>query len=340
MTDASLSDAGLSGAGDPDPGRRDLTSSGSGTFADTLSERVPPWAAAAIVAALFVILFHPIIAVRWIFYTEQPRYSHCMLLPLVSGLYIWERWDDVRKIPRSISVAGLALMAFGVLAFMIGRPRAVNVLQHGGMLLTLFGLVWGLLGWKFFRAMSFPLGYLLLTQPLPKTWDDRITLPLQGFATRIAENAFDAFGWIVVRQGNVIQLPGLKLLVEDACSGVHSLYALVALGTAWVFLVERPVWMRFVVIAATLPVAVAANSLRVIVTGILAHKVDPSYAEGASHETAGLIVFAIGVSLLLFIDWCLKPDEVPEMLGRPAQEAAPEATQAAADSSQPPGASG
>jgi hypothetical protein len=36
--------------------------------------------------------------------------------------------------------------------------------------------------------------------------------------------------------------------------------------------------------------------------------VDPKYATGLSHETAGMIVFAIGVVMLLFLDWCLRPD--------------------------------
>ena len=78
------------------------------------------------------------------------------------------------------------------------------------------------------------MGYLVLTMPLPKTWDDRVTGPLQSFATTISEAVFEALGWVVVRQGNVLQLPGLKLLVEDACSGIHSLYALIALAAVLV----------------------------------------------------------------------------------------------------------
>jgi len=161
------------------------------------------------------------------------------------------------------------------------------------------------------RALAFPLLYLLLTIPLPKTWDDALTQPLQTFASVVAEGAFDAFGWAVVRQGNVLQLPGLKLLVEEQCSGAHSLYALVALSFAWVAFVARPVWLRVVLVAAAVPVAMLANAIRVTGTGVLAYKVDPSYATGVSHQTAGIIVFAIGLGLFLLVDWCLRPDEAP-----------------------------
>jgi len=54
-----------------------------------------------------------------------------------------------------------------------------------------------------------------------------------------------------------------------------------------------------------------ANAIRVTGTGVLAYRVDPSYATGASHQLGGMIVFAIGLGLFLLVDWCLRPDAVP-----------------------------
>ena len=258
---------------------------------------------------LFLALFWPILAVRFHFYLEKPRYSHCVLLPVVSALWIFDRWDSLRTVPRSVSWRGLVCLVGGVMLYVYGRLVSVNLLQHAAMLVALVGLVATLLGGRVLRALTFPIAYLSLMIPLPPAWDDRITVPLQTFATRIAESFFEALGWIVVREGNVLQLPRLKLLVEEGCSGVHSLYALVALAVAWVFFVERPVWLRVVLVVAAVPIAVIANSIRVSATGVLAYKVDPSYAQGVSHQTAGVLVFAIGVLLLLGLDWCLRPDE-------------------------------
>jgi exosortase len=260
-------------------------------------------------AALFVWLFLPILSLRWRFYEEQPRYSHCPLLPLVALAWVYDRWDALRAVPRAASRTGLVAAALAVAAYLYGRVVSNNLLQHVAMLGTVASVVWALAGARLLRALAFPLGYLLLTIPLPKTWDEELTQPLQRVASVIAESTFDALGWVVVRQGNVLQLPGLKLLVEDACSGVHSLYALVALGIAWVAFVPRPAWLRVVLVAATFPVALVANALRVIFTGVLAYKVDPKYAEGTSHAAAGMIVFATGLGLFVLVDWCLKPDE-------------------------------
>jgi len=283
---------------------------------DTSAPAVPTDSAAAarrarLVAiaagAAFLALFWPILAVRFHFYFETPRYSHCMLLPVVSAVWIWDRWATLRVVPRMASGRGVACLASGVLLFVYGRLVANNMVQHVAMLVALVGLVWALCGGALVRALAFPLGYLALMIPW-KPWDEKLTLPLQGLATRIAQSFFEALGWVVVREGNVLQLPRLKLLVEEGCSGIHSLFALVALATAWVFFVERPTWLRATLIASAVPIAVVANAVRVSATGVLAYKVNPDYAQGVSHETAGMIVFAIGVAMMLCVDWCLKPD--------------------------------
>lgn len=281
-----------------------------GDEAPPAARRVPPLGIAA-AAVLLVVLFHPILAVRWHFYLEQSRYSHCLLLPVVSAVWVWERWDALRAVPRAPAAGPLVAALVSVLAFLYGRFQSMNLLQHVAFLGAVAGTIGAFWGTALLRRLAFPLGYLLLTIPLPKTWDDAITLPLQSVATGAAETVFDALGWIVVRQGNVLHLPGLKLLVEDACSGIHSLYALFALGVAFVAFVDRPAWLRGTLVASTVPIAVTANALRVIVTGILAYRVDPSYAQGLSHETTGMIVFGTGLVLLLLLDWCLRPDAKP-----------------------------
>lgn len=260
---------------------------------------------------LICLVFQEILARRIHFYLENPRYSHCVLVPAVAGIWLYDRWDRLSLLPRAPSAGGLVLAAAGVGLHLYGLLQNFNMIQHAALLVTLCGTAAALWGFRVLRASSFAIVYMLFTVPLPKTWDDRITLPLQNMATAASEAVFDAAGWVVVRQGNVLQLPGLKLLVEDACSGVHSLYALVALGFAWTGFMPRPWWLRITLVLATVPISVAANAIRVIVTGWLAYKVDPAYAQGVSHETTGMIVFGIGLVLFLFVDWCLKPDLPP-----------------------------
>lgn len=302
-------EAGLSGS--------DSDSIGAGTVASAVGGGRGLFVIAVVTAALFVVLFQPILWLRASQYSADPRYSHCFLVPVVSALWIYDRWDSLCALRSRPSRLGGAVLVAGVALFVYSRLLHTNIGQHAGLLLTLGGLVWGVFGGRVTRACAFPLGYLLLTVPLPRVWDDWLTQPLQRFATIVAEGAFDAMGWVVVRQGNVLQLPRLKLLVEEQCSGAHSLYALGALGLAWVAFVPRPAWLRVVLVVSTVPVAMLANAVRVTGTGVLAYRVDPAYATGVSHQTAGMIVFGIGLGLFLLVDWCLRPDAP-----RPAQDAA------------------
>ena len=116
----------------------------------------------------------------------------------------------------------------------------------------------------------------------------------------------DLLGIPVFRQGNVIEVPGMKLLVEEACSGIHSLYSLAALGTAFVFVFERRWWEKVVLVAATVPIAIFANVFRVSVTGVLATSVSTELAKGFFHEFSGILIFLMGLALFLLLAWLLR----------------------------------
>ena len=86
-------------------------------------------------------------------------------------------------------------------------------------------------GWRLLRAMSFPLAFLLFAIPIPVLIYNEIVFPLQfmasSFATRILEmlNLFP-----IMREGNVLIMPGMRLEVVEACSGIRSLMSLLASG--------------------------------------------------------------------------------------------------------------
>jgi exosortase/archaeosortase family protein len=56
--------------------------------------------------------------------------------------------------------------------------------------------------------------------------------------------------------------------------------------------------MRWVLLAATIPIAIGANGVRVAVTGLLS-EVNTKLAQGAYHETEGYIVFLVAMVALL-----------------------------------------
>ena len=257
--------------------------------------------------ALFILLFLPqivyLVTVVW----EEDRHSHGFLIPVVSLGFLYLNREEIFGVKRSPSNGGMVLVSLGILFWVYAQGVRFNALAHLSMLLVIAGMVAFSAGWRFLRAVSFPVFYLVFAFPMPKRLDDLyIAQPLQRVSSIISERVIELCGIPAFRQGNVIDVPGLQLLVEEACSGLHSVYSLAALGTAFVFLTERRIWERVVLILSTVPIAVAANVIRVSLTGVLATAVSPMVAEGFFHEVSGILVFLLGLGMLLLWAWILR----------------------------------
>jgi exosortase len=280
--------------------------------------RSPAAVRGGILAALYLVLFLPQLdyLVRGVW--PEVKYSHGYLIPLVSLWFLFQNQEELSGVPRRPSALGLLPILLGILLWLFAQINSFNALAHLSMLLVLVGMVLYATGSRFLYAVAFPIGYLIFAFPIPKRLDDLyVVLPLQRFAAAVSERIIHALGIPVIREGNVIEVPNVQLFVEEACSGLHSLYSLIALGTAFVFLTDRRPFERVLIIVATVPIAIAANVFRVTLTGVLAAKVSPDLARGAIHEYSGLVVFLLGlVMLVLFAAglrwWFPLPEEDEE----------------------------
>ena len=253
-----------------------------------------------VLGALFLTVFSPrilhLVRHTW----QEDKYSHGYLIPVVSLAWLWVFRDRIAAAPRRPSNVGVLLVCLGLFGWVVAQGRNFNAVAHVSMMLVLVGMVVFSRGWGFFRVVAFPVLYLAFAFPVPKRLDDVYIGPaLQRLASATAAKIIHFMGIPVHRQGNVIDVPGIRLLVEEACSGIHSLYTLAALSTAFVFFTERRTWERVVLIVSTIPIAVAANVFRVTVTGLLAWGVSVDLAEGFFHELGGVVVFLTGLALLL-----------------------------------------
>ncbi len=260
-----------------------------------------------VLAVLYLVLFLPqivyLVSVVW----PEVKYSHGYLIPLVSLWYIIQNREELLRVDRRPSLLGLFPLVLGLLFWLFAQIQSFNALAHLSMLMVLVGMVLYAAGRRFLWAMAFPILYLIFAFPVPKRLDDLyVVLPLQRFAATVSTKIIHLVGIPVIREGNVIEIPNVQLFVEEACSGLHSLYSLIALGTAFVFMTERRNWEKVVLIVSTVPIAIAANVTRVTLTGILAAKVSPDFAKGNLHEYSGLLVFMLGLSMLILLAAALR----------------------------------
>jgi len=256
------------------------------------------WLAVAPLLALFLwtywLIIPGLIAQWW----NDPDYSHGLLIPFISLGFVWFRRHQLVSIERRPGYSGLMIMTTALMMYVAGSVGADLFLQRISLILMLSGILVFVAGWSMFKALLFPLGYLLLAVPLPGIIFNSIAFPLQLLAARIATDTMQILSVPVLREGNIMHLASVSLDVEEACSGIRSLFSLLAIGVLYAQLTTKKLTPRLVMALAVIPIAIAANVFRVTTTGLLAHYLSVETAMGFFHQLGGFAVFA--VALLLF----------------------------------------
>jgi exosortase len=232
---------------------------------------------------------------------QDPNFSHGFFVPLFSAFVIWQEWPRLQQLPLRPSWAGLWFLGFGLSLLILGQLGAEIFLSRFSLLIVLTGLTILFCGWIFFRAILFPLAFLVMMIPIPAIVFNQITFPLQILASKVASTILPWLGVPLLREGNVILLPAMSLEVADACSGIRSLMSLATLAVIYGYLMDRRISVRILLALAALPIAVVANSLRVVVTGLLVQYWDPDKAQGFFHEFQGWLMFVASLGMLYLL---------------------------------------
>ena len=209
----------------------------------------------------------------------------------------------VPALPRP--AAGLALLAAAVLLRCVSGLAAELFTMRLSLLLAAAALLVYTRGWGQVRAWWLPLGLLLLCIPLPAVVLSSLALPLQFRASAIGAWLLRARNVPVVLSGNVIHLPGRSLFVTEACSGLRSLSALLAIALLVAGLWLRTIPGRAVLLLLAIPVAVLLNAVRVFLTGFLVVFLDPRLGDGFMHLTEGWLIYLCALAILGGVAWVI-----------------------------------
>ena len=258
------------------------------------------WWQGAALLALVGFLYAPTLVRLVQQWWSDPNFSHGLFVPAFAGYVIWQNGPRLAAIRPAPSMWGLAVILFSLCTLILGVFGAELFLSRISLLMLATGMVLFFLGWEFLRAVLFPLLFLVLMIPLPAIIFTQITFPLQILASKLSASALPFFGVPVFREGNVINLPAMPLEVAEACSGIRSLLSLMTLAIMYGYLLEKRVAIRVALALASVPIAVAANGLRIVGTGLLVQYWDPEKAEGFFHAFSGWLIFVVSL-LMLFV---------------------------------------
>ena len=254
-----------------------------------------------IIGGLLAALYYRIAIKLVIDWYNIPDYSHGFLVPLFSLFLLWDKRKQIAATPVRPTWAGLPLVVFGLITLIFGVYGVDLFTSRISFVFLLAGLVWTFFGTQILREVIFPIAVLLLAIPFPAIIFNQITFPLQLLASRLASMILPLLGVPVLQEGNVIELPVMKLEVAEACSGIRSLMSLFTLAVFYGYFLERGTKRRVILALASIPIAVAANVARIVGTGLCVQYWDPAKALGFFHEFSGWVMFVISLICLYLI---------------------------------------
>ena len=230
--------------------------------------------------------------------------AHGPIVLVVALWLLWQRRGQLLQLPaKPAPLAGSLALLCGCLLYAIGRSQDILIFEVGSQIPVLAGLLLLEWGWRAVRLCAFPLFFLIFMVPLPGAFVDAATASLKQHVSIIAESLLYGAGYPIARSGVTLTIGQYQLLVADACSGLHSMFSLSAMGLLYFYLIRHSSIARnLILIAAILPMAFAANIVRVMALVLITYHFGNDAAQGFVHSFAGILLFIVALLGLMALD--------------------------------------
>jgi exosortase B len=232
--------------------------------------------------------------------------------PIVVATGLWlilRRADDIRALmspgSAAVTIAGLAI---AVPAYVFGRAFDFISIEVSALLLAFLCVAHAYFGMKVVRMMWFPIFYLAFIIPIPGWILDTVTQPLKTFVSTVVTSGLAELGYPIARVGVTLYVAGYQLLVEDACAGLNSLVSLSAIGLFYIYMLRGSNWRySMFMLLLVVPIAIAANCVRVAALVLITYHFGDAMAQGYLHNFAGMVTFTSALLFIFLVDKLLTP---------------------------------
>ncbi|MDL1968391.1 MAG: exosortase/archaeosortase family protein [Deltaproteobacteria bacterium] len=246
----------------------------------------------------FALIYTPIMLEMGLEWYSDPNYSHGFLIPVISGYFLWVHRKALKSLRTDPIWFGYVVIIIGLALYIVGAMGDEMFTRRASLLLVLAGIVLVLGGKEWFAGVRFPLFYLAFMIPLPYFLYNEMAVPLKLFAAKIATAILHLFSYPILREGNILYLGDVTFEVADACSGMRSILSIIALAVAMAWMFHKALWEKLTLVFASVPIAIAVNVIRIVITGMLSYWYGSEVAEGFFHEFAGLLIFGAALIML------------------------------------------
>ena len=230
--------------------------------------------------------------------------------PIILAVLVWLFWGmrhEIAALPTaSMPSLGWPVFALGLFFYFVGRVFGIAILELGSQPFVVVGTLLLLKGTPALRLAWFPVVYFVFMVPLPSVLVDAITGSLKGLIANIVETILYAVGYPIARSGVILSIGPYQLQVADACSGLHSMFSLSALGTLFMYMMGRkPKPHMAIMLAAILPIAFVANIVRVITLVLVTYYLGDEAGQGFLHGAAGMVLMLVALVFFFLLDRAL-----------------------------------
>jgi len=230
--------------------------------------------------------------------------------PIILAVILWLVWIRrtalITSSMRPATVSGFTVLVFGLLLYVLGRSQEIALFEIAALAPILAGIALAMRGWSALRAFWFPILFVAFMLPLPGLFVDSLTGPLKQQVSAISEQLLYVADYPIARDGVMLTIGRYQLLVADACSGLHTMISLSALGLLFMYLMGRAsVLHNAIMFASILPIAFCANIVRVIVLLLITYHFGDAAGQGFLHGAAGITLLLVALVVLLLLDFIL-----------------------------------
>ena len=245
-------------------------------------------------------LYAPMLVVAAHEWSINDNYAHGFFIFPLCAFLLWLRRDELRQVERRPSAWGFLPLAVGVVWQCLSYTLQLRYIGIWTLPLTLVGGVLVLYGPAMLPLVRFTILFSLLAYPLPHSLLNGMTIGVQSASTNGATALMTFLGYPLIKQGNVIQVPGASLEVAEACSGFHKLLSLTAFTLLYSYLFTSTQWKRLILIASVVPLALLVNILRI--SGLIAAASGGGLeALHKAHDGAEYCAIALAFGLLILL---------------------------------------
>jgi len=260
----------------------------------------------------YAIVFFPTYLYLFNTVWQTDEQGHGPIVFLISLFLFWQKREFLidNSPTQKVAVCGLFILVLGLLIHSLGRSQNIQSLDVGAQIIVLIGLILYLSGYKALLKVWFPVFFIIFMIPLPGTFVDALTMPMKIAVSNVSELILHLFEYPISREGVMLQIGYYRLLVADACAGLHTVFTLEAMGLLYLHLVKRDSFTRNVTLALLiLPISFFANTIRVVTLVLVTYYYGDEAGQGFIHDFAGFVLFGTALVLIIFVDTLIQKIE-------------------------------